>query len=63
MKLFPDKQRKEWNNDLRELTGIMEDIQRAKNAKVPGVEQVEESCAGCLEAIGHLKKAYFPNKP
>jgi hypothetical protein len=51
------------NRDLGELEQIMEDIQRAKRANVPDIDEMERKCHHCQESIRELKREYFPGKP
>jgi hypothetical protein len=61
--VFTDKDRKAWNEHLRELNALLADVERAEKANVPGIEPIKETCIGCMQGIQDLKKQYFPGKP
>jgi len=63
MKIFTDKDRQQWNQDIRELNEVIEEAKKAEQAGVQGGQQLAERCQGCLEGYQQMKKAYFPNKP
>jgi hypothetical protein len=63
MKIFTDKDRQAWNNDIRELNEVIDEAKKAEQAGVQGGQALAERCNTCLEGYQAMKKAYFPNKP
>lgn len=50
------------NAQLRDLQLIKQDIDKAKSANVPGVDELEQRCNDCLSRCERFKQVYFPNK-
>lgn len=57
-----DKDYHNLNRSLKELDEIKKDIQTAKNAGVPNMDNLERECEKHQELCIALKQAYFPNK-
>lgn len=50
------------NQGLRDLAAIKDDIKRAQNAGVPGMDSLLEGCNACQEAIEKLKAQFAGDK-
>lgn len=50
------------NQQLRDLELIRDDIKKAKEANVPGVDELEQRCNDCFERCTKFKQVYFPNQ-
>lgn len=57
-----DKDRLELNRMQDALHMLMQDIEKAKAARIEGMDSVETRCLDCLDRIEQFKKIYFPNK-
>jgi hypothetical protein len=61
-KITPEKEYQMLQRDMRELQQIRDDIERAKRAKVPGIEAVEQTCNECIARVELLKREYHSDK-
>lgn len=57
-----DAEIKRFNQDLKDLEDIMDDLKAAKEAGVPNVDHLEEACQVCKERIIALKSTYAKGK-
>lgn len=57
------KEIKKLNQALSELEAIQDDVERARNAGVPNMDEFNEKCGHCRERIVKLKEQFGSNKP
>jgi len=50
------------NCQLRDLQQIRDDIKKAKEANVPGIDDLSQRCEDCMTRCTKLKEVYFPDK-
>ena len=58
-----DKDRLRLNASLKELEDLQEQIELAKQAGIPGADDIQKRCEYCRDNIVKIKATYFPRKP
>jgi hypothetical protein len=60
---FTDKDRLQWNKDLKEIADLEELVEAAKELNLPSADVMKDRCEGCKQQIHNLKARFFPGKP